>query len=255
MPANPYASNGGPFNPSGLTCDVLTGAYCMKRDQGISIPLEILSVNQRLFSIYDGPAFQERNAYLDTPATKIGYGANCVTSGDGVQRNCPSFNWLYGDEIGVPADPATPPTNPVCYLPNAAIAWKQSNGFFYPPAFHSDKLFFNNVDIRHFVIEPLFNFGTFKTNFKEVTKRYCSWRTDMFDNYTDIDRQTILNDDDGSLTGLLGDLGQGANAGNDFRERGRLFHRSHGDDRVRLGCSRFGHSGNRPPGDSQYQSL
>lgn len=207
LPDNPYASNGGPFNPKGLTCDVLNGAYCMKRDQGISIPLEILSVNQRLFSIYDGPAFQERNAYLDTTTTKIGQGANCT--GEGVQRNCPSFNWLYGNEIGVPADPATPPANPTCYLPNAAIAWKQSNGFFYPPAFHSDKLFFENVDIRHFVIEPLFNFGTFTTNHGAVMKRYCSWRTDMFDNYTDIDRQTILNDDDGSLTGLLGDLGQG----------------------------------------------
>ena len=31
----------------------------------------------------------------------------------------------------------------------------------------------------------------------------------MFDNFTDIDRQTVLNDDDGSLTGLLGDLGKG----------------------------------------------
>ncbi len=209
LPDNPNASNGGPFNPMGLQCDVLTAAYCLKKDQGISYPLEILSVNQKFFSIYDGPSFQERNAYLDITGTRIGQGANCVTSADGVQRNCPAFNWLYGNEIGVPADPATPPTNPTCYLPNAAIAWKQSNGFFYPPAFHSDKLFFENVDIRHFVIEPLFNFGTFKTNPTDVMKRYCSWRTDMFDNYTDIDRQTILNDDDGSLTGLLGDLGQG----------------------------------------------
>jgi hypothetical protein len=44
-----------------------------------------------------------------------------------------------------------------CYLPNAAIAWKQPNGFYYPPAFHSKSLFFDKVDIRHFVIEPLFD--------------------------------------------------------------------------------------------------
>ncbi len=100
------------------------------------------------------------------------------------------------------------PTSPACYLPNAAIAWKQSNGFFYPPAFHSDHLFFNNVDIRHFVIEPLFNFGTFTTKPDAVKKRYCTWTTTMFDNFTDVDRQTVLNDDDGSLTGLLADLGE-----------------------------------------------
>ena len=52
-----------------------------------------------------------------------------------------------------------------CYLPNAAIAWKQSNGFYYPPAFHSTNLFFNYVAIRHYLIEPLFGapagvFGT-----------------------------------------------------------------------------------------------
>src|SRR4029450_5465893 len=44
----------------------------------------------------------------------------------------------------------------VCYMPNAAIAWKQPNGFYYPPAFHSTNLFFKNVEFRHFVIEPLF---------------------------------------------------------------------------------------------------
>jgi hypothetical protein len=210
LPANPYASSGGPFNPKGLSCDVLNGAYCLKRDQGISYPLEILSVNQRLFSIYDGPAYQEKNAYLDVMATGLGVGdnQNCQTSGDGVQRTCPGIKWLYAQEIGLPADPASSPASPSCYLPNAAIAWKQSNGFYYPPGFHSDKLFFQNVDIRHFVIEPLFQYGTFLTNPSAVQKRYCTWRTDMFNNYTDIDRQTILNDDDGALTGLLADLGQ-----------------------------------------------
>jgi hypothetical protein len=212
VPANQYASNGGPFNPTGLSCDQPgppLASYCLSKAQGISFPTELYSVNQKLFSIYDGPAFQERNAYLDITSTKIGQGENCVTTADGVQRTCPSFKWLYGIEIGLPADPASPSGNPSCYLPNAAIAWKQSNGFFYPPAFHSDNLFFQNVDIRHFVIEPLFNFGTFITSPGEVKKRYCTWRTDMFNNFTDVDRQTVLNDDDGSLTGLLGDLGQG----------------------------------------------
>ena len=60
---------------------------------------------------------------------------------------------MYGRVLGVPQD-----DRGVCYLPNAAIAWKQPNGFYYPPAFHSRNLYFDqDVDIRHFVVEPLFN--------------------------------------------------------------------------------------------------
>ena len=62
-----------------------------------------------------------------------------------------------------------------------AIAWKQSNGFYYPPAFHSNKLYFNNnVDIRHFVIEPLFLPGTFTTDYTQSQVRYCIYADDMF---------------------------------------------------------------------------
>ena len=102
-----------------------------------------------------------------------------------------------------------------CYLPNAAIAWKQPNGFFYPPAFHVKNLFFDNVDLRHYVINPLFqapdkveNFGqggTYLTDPKAVEAQYCVEKdrySDLFSSFTSIDRQTKLNDDDGTLTGL-----------------------------------------------------
>ena len=115
---------------------------------------------------------------------------------------------MYGRVVGMPQD-----DHGVCYLPNAAIAWKQPNGFYYPPAFHSRNLYFDqDVDIRHFVIEPLFKPGTFQTNdtcrqgdgdAACVKNRYCTWVPTMFDNFTDIDRQTELNDDDGSLTGYV----------------------------------------------------
>ena len=52
-------------------------------------------------------------------------------------------------------------------------------------------------------------FGTFTTNFNRVKQRYCTWNKTLFTNFTDIDRQTVLNDDDGTLTGLLADLGGG----------------------------------------------
>ena len=211
-PSNGYADSEGPFNPNGLTkCDnsILPGfspAFCLSAAQGISYPADSFLGNQRLINIYDGPSYQEKNAFLDIPVSRLGTQAgNCETTGDGTAQNCPGFKNFASYTYGIPQDRMSPGS---CYLPNAAIAWKQSNGFFYPPAFHSQELYFSNVDIRHFVIEPEFNFGTFTTNFGAVKKRYCSWSTQLFNNYTDIDRQTILNDDDGSLTGLLGDLGE-----------------------------------------------
>ena len=58
------------------------------------------------------------------------------------------------------------PTTPdfACYLPNTAIGWKQPNGFFYPPSFHSNNLFFDDVDIRHYVIDAPFAPGTYLEN-------------------------------------------------------------------------------------------
>jgi hypothetical protein len=189
QPNNPYASNAGPFNPQGLRCDNAPGPYCLSRNEGISIPVENFAVNQRLFSIYDGPVYQDSNAYLDiTTTTLTGCNSGSCSGSSG---------WMQAYTVGVPQNQGQ------CYLPNAAIGWKQPNGFYYPPAFHSTNLFFNNVDIRHFVIEPLFEPGTFTTDATAAQARYCTSGSQMFTGFTDIDRQTELNDDDGSLTGFV----------------------------------------------------
>jgi hypothetical protein len=155
------------------------------------VPISNFGANQRLFSIYDGPAYEENNAFLDVTHTPI---TDCPATGG----NCSTSKWMYGQVFGVPKD-----AKGGCYLPNAAIAWKQPNGFYYPPAFHSNNLFFKNVDIRHFVIEPLFLPGTYNTDLPAVENRYCTYTPDQFQGFTDIDRQTELDDDDGSLTGLV----------------------------------------------------
>ena len=92
-----------------------------------------------------------------------------------------------------------------CYMPNAAIGWKQPNGFYYPPAFYSKNLYFSNVDIRHFVIEPLFQPGTYvNAPLATLQTQYCGPVSPvLFNGYTDVDRQTELSDDDGTLTGLI----------------------------------------------------
>jgi hypothetical protein len=207
MPDNPFASNAGPFNPSTATatpdpvkCENNTFNYCLSKDNAVSMQLNDFG-GQRMFSLYDGPSFQQSNAYLDIQPTML---TGCLPSGPGGGQ-CDGSGWMYGRVGGIPKDSANS-----CYLPNAAIAWKQPNGFYYPPAFHSENLFFGNVNIRHFLIEPIFLPGTFQTNVGNTYNRYCNFTPGLFTGFTDIDRQTVLNDGaptasggDGSLTGLV----------------------------------------------------
>jgi cell migration-inducing and hyaluronan-binding protein len=226
---NPFASNAGPFNPfsaqgytaKGLSCanDAVSGGlnnlYCLSIDDGISMQLETFTNFQRMFSVYDGPTYQDSNAYLNVQPTYLtSDGTSTGTVLQGCKPNtcpknatdcnpCASIGFKDGSQFGVRADQK----NNLCYLPNAAIGWKQSNGFYYAPAFHSVNLYFNRVPIRHFVTEPLFKVSnsdplSFKTDLTQARIEYCRYQDNMFNNFTDIDRETVLNDDDGTLTGL-----------------------------------------------------
>ncbi|MGH7916898.1 MAG: hypothetical protein ACREQE_05470, partial [Candidatus Binataceae bacterium] len=117
---------------------------------------------------------------------------------------CQYSGFMNGGLNGIKAYRTGKAKDARCYLPNAAIGWKQPNGFYYAPAFHSANLFFSGVDIRHFVTEPFFEGGLFdfNTNLPETKTNYCSWNPGYFNGFTDIDRETVLNDDDGTLTGL-----------------------------------------------------
>ncbi|MGA3317101.1 MAG: hypothetical protein ABSC64_11765 [Candidatus Korobacteraceae bacterium] len=194
---NFYASDAGPFNPKAIKqCDNGSDPdHCMSFSQGVTFLLPPFP-GQRLFNIYDGPAFQEYNFYTDVHQTIT----DC-TPGSG---SCLS-EYALTRNIGVPLDK----TKQQCYLPNAAIAWKQPNGFYYPPAFNSNKLWFKDVDIRHFVVEPFFKtdpsdpYNPFFQDQGQIMERYCTYNNNTFGGFNHIDRQTLLNDDDGSLTGLL----------------------------------------------------
>jgi hypothetical protein len=216
MADNPFASNGGPFNPvSKLFCEQAAdtnrpGNYCLSIHEGVSFQLSSFAMYQRLFSVYDGPAFQDSNAYLriktrvfDDCKPQARDGGASICDPPDKTRSRGSAWWagfgVNGIPRGVPDE--ADPSKDFCFMPNAAIGWKQPNGFYYPPAFHSTKLFFHDVDTRHFVITPLFNEGTLDLNTKQTGHDYCSWNSTIFKGFTSIDRQTVLNDDDGTLTG------------------------------------------------------
>ncbi len=214
----------GPFNSftkatDKLECAPLEGSgdipsYCLNAAQGISLPVSGFFSNQRLENIYDGPSYRDSTAYLDVSV------AGCQPNGYNGAGGC-----IYGTNTvsGILKDP-TPNSKTPCYLPNAAIAWKQPNGFYYPPAFHANNLYFGDVDIRHFVIDPLFKAfdgstkatgdfgqaGTYITDDEAVKSVYCIPAkvnpANYFNDFTGIDRQTELNDDDGTLTGLSNDV-------------------------------------------------
>jgi len=206
---NPYASNGGPFNPaSGLRCAEYPNGdrpidYCLSKAEGISHQMSNFGMYQRLFNVYDGPAFQDSNAYINItsrvlddckPGPDGGGGGTCVPNDASTHKRSA---WLAGNVLGLPVDKA----QTACHMPNAAIGWKQPNGFYYPPAFHSNNLYFDNVETRHFVITPQFGEGTLVTDVGKVKGLYCTWNSSMFNNFSSNDQQTVLNDDDGSLTG------------------------------------------------------
>ena len=215
--AHSFAEDSGPYNDLSkkldktAICQELTGtqgvpAYCLNAGNGISIPFGAFFVNQRMNNIYDGPAYQDSDVYLDTTTTlcPAGYNEGCI--------------YGNGNAIGLTKDPATGN----CYLPNAAIAWKQPNGFYYPPAFHTTNLFFDNVAMRHYVVDPIFKApdgvtgtpadfgqgGTYITDQTKAQNVYCFPPPDAFNAFSGIDRQTELNDDDGTLTGLSNSLPQ-----------------------------------------------
>jgi hypothetical protein len=83
-PANPYVSNASPFMnglTGSLTCDNATspvppGGYCLNANEGVSFPLSNFGTGQRLFNIYDGPAYQDSNIYLDIPTAACGNPTN-----------------------------------------------------------------------------------------------------------------------------------------------------------------------------------
>jgi hypothetical protein len=164
------------------------GGFCVDKVSGVAFPLSNWGVGQRLYNVYDGPAYQDADAFLDVHPEPC---PNAAAS-------CMYFN-TPGVRVAGKAVPGVAPGEP--YIPNAAIAWKQSNGFYYPPTFHSRNLFFGDVDLRHYVIEPTFYPGTYRTDTAAMNKEF-KYTGGNFSNYTDVDRQTELSDDDGSLTGF-----------------------------------------------------
>jgi hypothetical protein len=212
VPLNPAASNAGPFNPyadpkDDLECPIRS-TFCVSKANDISMQVDKFGGAQRMISIYDGPSFEDSDAFMDVHTIDIGTLSQCK-SGAGTPAGICNSKWMNAFQSGVMLSPPVNQGSSHCIIPNAAIAWKQPNGFYYPPAFHSDNLGFENVDIRHFVVQPLWKAKSSSNPYPyvpdeaAVKNTYCTWSLGDFNNFTDVDRQTELSDDDGAITGLV----------------------------------------------------
>ena len=230
----------------------LAPRFLSVRCQGISYPFDSFSGNQRMINIYDGPSHQERNAFLDIPVS---------TSASSKMR---TNQWPTAALQRIRVSLRQPGrvrfavlmSAPVLLLTQCRDCLETVNGFYYPPAFHSDKLYFQNVDIRHFVIEPLFDYGTFNNRSDPNQEPLLHMVNMLFNNFTDIDRQTVLNDDDGSLTGLLADLGGGdtretISVNRPYQQRNGFFN----DPKVTVQCASDWHGTIRPPGTADTSPM
>ena len=151
---------------------------------------------KHLINIYDGPFFAESNAFADAPSlecdpTKVTNGTpECGIYMSTVQpKSC----------AGLPSVKATPTTAGGMCVIDAAVGWKQPNGFYYPPAFAFENTAFDSDTVRHNVVDQYNAYiqGTLASPSRPTS--YSPLQT--YVGITPIDSSTILNDLDGTFTG------------------------------------------------------
>lgn len=174
-PACPVAPPCGP-NPS---CISQVYDFCRFSLDGIGVYAGGFNP-KRLITIYDGPFFSGGSVFTGiSPFT-----CNLTATDCGIYLS-----------TNQPVDPTDSTQMQVI---DAAIGWKQPNGFYYPPAFAFAKSAFDATSERHNVFDQYQNYwqGTLSGG-TPITMPLPS-----FGGNSPIDFGTILNDLDGSLNGV-----------------------------------------------------
>ncbi|HSP99710.1 MAG TPA: hypothetical protein VL049_21015 [Candidatus Dormibacteraeota bacterium] len=230
---NRYARRSGPIFPVGAGTDLKSYAPCSRGDKTTcNVDLDGTGYWQgggfnpkRLISIYDGPHFADGNLFLNVGAWKCPV-QPCQGKQPG-QCILPD-----GGECGIYASTKQPavtvqgePDPSQMLVIDAAVGWKQANGFYYPPAFaYRHSAFFKKVPP---VLQSLNNCidragvlsaGSCRHNVVDRTLKYISGNLQALDGAATIfpdaqgrglgigpiDFQTFISDLDASLTGASG---------------------------------------------------
>src|SRR5690606_25957204 len=177
---------------------------------------------KRLITIYDGPMFADGNTFLNVGAWKCD-AAPCLGASSAAECKLEDGALPCGIYTRT-TQPAAPSSQTEIVVLDAAVGWKQPNGFFYPPAFNFRRSAFLNTrndplnqcfteapgDYENATFKP----GSCRHNVVDRTADYLignvfdltgqpdrrSGAKNMLDSGT-IDFATILLDLDGSFTG------------------------------------------------------
>ncbi|MFN8643231.1 MAG: hypothetical protein U0802_16815 [Candidatus Binatia bacterium] len=151
---------------------------------------------KRLINIYDGPFFAAGNAFADIPALECD--PSKVSDGN---PECGIYMSTVQPQScdGLPSVKIAPDSAGGMCVVDAAVGWKQPNGFYYPPAFAFENTAFFGDTVRHNVVDQYGTYvqGTLTDPAKPST--YAPLQT--YTGITPIDASTILNDLDGTFTG------------------------------------------------------
>ena len=231
---NRYARRSGPIFPVGASTPLNAYPPC-SRGKRTTCDIDLDGTGywqggkynpKRLISIYDGPHFADGNLFLNVGAWKCAV-QPCQGKQPG-QCNLPD-----GGECGIYSSTTQPtvkgmggePDPSQMLVIDAAVGWKQNNGFYYPPAFaYRHSAFFkkvppalqslNNCVDSAGVLSP----GSCRHNVVDRTLKYISGNMQALDGAASIygagqqlslgigpiDFQTFLADLDASLTGASG---------------------------------------------------
>jgi hypothetical protein len=237
--ASQFAKRSGPIFKITNNDSVVNFAPCVGPKQTCNIEAEGTGYwrdffqPKRLITIYDGPHFADGNTFVNVGSWK------CNPQPCAGKANCDAeFDCgIYSSTVQPAVTNNGQVDKTMMEVIDAAIGWKQPNGFYYPPAFAYRKSNFVKTlgDMPAGVKElnQCFSYGP-QDDFKEPTPRAGSCRHNVIDRtrayikgnlispnaqpqiigpggdlpqpVTPIDFSTILLDIDGSLTGAKGSL-------------------------------------------------
>lgn len=198
QPDNPDAAPLGPAvcpspTPSASCATACAGPACSLYAEGIGMFTGSLNP-KRMMTIYDGPFYSDGSVFTETSPIV------CDTTGP-APFDDPNSCQIYSSTTQPQYQPPSPPPSPQMNVVNAAIGWKQPNGFYYPPAFAFRKSAFDANTFRHNVIDQ---YETYLQGSLASPTGQPAQFAPLGENYagiTPIDFSTILNDMDGTLTG------------------------------------------------------
>jgi hypothetical protein len=176
---NQYASVLGPQLDLASACQA---EVCVMAKDGIAIPRTGDFNPKRLMTIYDGPFYADGNIFLNIEP---------FTCNPSVANNCGIYQLTN--------QPGSSTTT--MNVENAGIGWKQPNGFYYPPNFAFRRSAFASASQRHYVIDQFADYVKGAAGGAPVVLQPL-FPNETGPGVTPIDFSTILNDLDGTLTGV-----------------------------------------------------